>query len=31
MEGRRGDVETFPTTFSSVVSPPHEVDGLSQI
>ena len=31
MEGRRGDVETCPSPFSSAVSPPREVDGLSQI
>ena len=31
MEGRCEDVETSPSPFSSVVSPPHEVDSLSQI
>ena len=31
MEGRREDVETSPSPFSSAVSPPREVDGLSQI
>ena len=31
MEGRREYVETSPSPFSSAVSPPHEVDDLSQI
>ena len=31
MEGRREDVETSPSPFSSTVFPPREVDGLSQI
>ena len=31
MEGRREDVDTSPYPFSSTVSPPREVDGLSQI
>ena len=31
MEGRRGDVETSPSLFSSAVSPPREMDGLSQM
>ena len=31
MEGRREDVETSPSPFSSAVSPPREVDGLSRI
>ena len=31
MEGRREDVEASPSPFSSVVFPPREVDGLSQI
>ena len=31
MEGRREDVETSPSPFSSAVSLPREVDGLSEI
>ena len=31
MERRREDVETSPSPFSSAVSPPREVDDLSQI
>ena len=31
MERRREDVETSPFPFSSAVSPPREVDDLSQI
>ena len=31
MEGRREDIETFPSPFSSAVSPPLQVVGLSQI
>ena len=31
MEGRREDVDTSPSLFSSAVSPPCQVDGLSQI
>ena len=31
MERRRGDGETSPIYFSSALSPPHEVDGLSHI
>ena len=31
MEGSREDVETSPSPFSSAVSPPREVDGVSQI
>ena len=31
MEGRREIVETTPCLFPSAVSPPREVDGLSQI
>ena len=31
MEGRRDDVETSPSLFSSAISPPREVDRLSQI
>ena len=31
MQGRREDVETSPSPFSSAVSPPREVGGLSQI
>ena len=31
MEGAHEDVETSHFPFSSAVSPPHEVDGLSQI
>ena len=31
MEGRREDVETSPSPFSSAVSPPHEVNVLSHI
>ena len=31
MEGRCEDVETSPSPFSHVVSPPREVNGLSQI
>ena len=29
MEGRREDVNISPSPFSSAVSPPREVDGLS--
>ena len=31
MKGRRDDVDTSPSPFSSLVSLPPEVDGLSQI
>ena len=31
MEGRREDVETSPSPFSSAVSPPREIDSLSTI
>ena len=31
MEGRREDGETSPSLLYSAVSPPREVDGLSQI
>ena len=31
MERRREDVKTSPSSFSSAVSPPREVDGLLQI
>ena len=31
MEGSPEDVETSPSPFSSAVSPPREVDALSQI
>ena len=31
MEGRRKDVDTSRSPFSYAVSPPREVDGLSQI
>ena len=31
MEGRREDIETFPSPFSSDVSPPRDVDGVAQI
>ena len=31
MEGRRGDVEIYPSHLSSDESPPREVDGLSQM
>ena len=31
MEGRRDDVETTPSPFSSVISPPREVDGLYRV
>ena len=31
MEGRREDVQTSPSPFSSAVSPSSEVEGLSQI
>ena len=31
MEGRCDDVETSPSFFSSAVSPPPEIDSLSQI
>ena len=31
MEGRREDVKTYPSPFFYAVSPPCEVDGLSQI
>ena len=30
MEGRREDVEISPSPFFSVVSPPREIDSLSQ-
>ena len=30
MEGRRENIETFPSPFSSDVSPPRDVDGLAQ-
>ena len=31
MERRRDDVDTSPSPFTSAVSPPCEVDGLSQM
>ena len=31
MEGRHEDVETSPSPFFYAISPPREVDGLSQI
>ena len=31
MEGRREDVETSPSPFSSAISTTREVDGLSEI
>ena len=31
MEGRREDVDTSPSSFSSAVSPPREVDDLPQM
>ena len=31
MEGRREDIETSPSHFSSVVSPSRDVDGLSRM